>query len=446
MKSNMNSKVILCIVLLLLSKYVQGGNIKRKVKFLPLVSTAVDVADSIYQIAMPNDQADAVTPEQLEEAKNEILKVFSEKLAVVQAQLYGTIKETMLLANIDEINYKIQSVLLDLENYLLEKGNEQKKLEFERQAALFITDIRSLPSRLEKSFANADVSLLELMASNSKCNMSGINEFRDMYLNLTETGIIIELTYKKLQDSSIETGSEWWDSQVRQMIDSFEKGDTACKNKFIEMLRTNMVTIDNVTELSTLVHQNYVWYIIDIFILEQKQPEEKIFIDGTTSNMMALLVNGLRKYAIYIDRQTRSNDIKCLLLKTYTQTPLDNIFVLDAETPVPGYISTIDGEFKKTSFYYGENGLSESCHPDIVPDIEVLDTPESEESKDGLTVGQIAGIVTGSVLVVSILVSVCCWCCRRKKMELTKGPLNKHTTPVPPCTRNVDLLMKLEIY
>ncbi|WAR19347.1 hypothetical protein MAR_001185 [Mya arenaria] len=384
---------VLCVLSVLCATAYTKNNERRAVGFLSLVSTSVDFANFIFEIVNGNDEKETASPENLENAKNEIITAFSEKLAVVQDQLYGGIKETMSLSKIDEVNYKIQSVLLDLRAYLLANESEKiiEKERFETQASLIIADIRSLPSRLETSLANADVSLLELMAANSKCNMSGIKEFKDLFFNLTQTGIIIELSYKKLKQNSLVTESEWWDRQVRQMIDSFEKEDS----------RGDMETLDNVKELSNTMHQKYVWYFIDVFILQQNNGGEEIYIEGNETNMMTMSVNGLRKYVIYVDKQTRRNDIKCILLKTNMQTPLNETFILDR------------GNFKKTTFLYDETDETRSCHPETVPVDTVKDqNNKDDESKKGLGAGEIVGIVLGSLVFLVVVVSWCCFIAR----------------------------------
>ncbi|XP_052769846.1 uncharacterized protein LOC128209718 [Mya arenaria] len=414
----MDLKVI--YVLSLLYAFAQTKNTERRaVNVLAFVSASVEIANFVYEIVNGNNDQDTASPADLEKAKNEIITVFSEKLAVVQAQLYGSIKETMSLSKIDEVNYKIQSALLDLKSYLLASGNAQsvKKEEFETQAALIIADIRSLPSRLEKSLANADQSLLELMATNSKCNMSGMNEFNDFFFNLTQTGIIIEFSYKTIkQNSTLQTESEWWDSQVRQMIDSFEREDSRCKSRFHTLLRSDMEKHDNLKELSNIVHQKYVWYIIDVFILKQNDDGEDINIEGKETNMMTLSVNGLRKYLIYIDKQTRLNAIKCLLLKSNIQAPLDEVFILDKGTPAHGYVSTTEGSLKKTTFLYDETDETRSCHPETVPVDAVKDrTNEDGGSKEGLNIFLIGGIGLASLVFLAAFISVCyCWYRRRR--------------------------------
>ncbi|WAR19384.1 hypothetical protein MAR_001222 [Mya arenaria] len=160
--------------------------------------------------------------------------------------------------------------------------------------------------------------------------MSGIYKFKEFFFNLTHTGIIIELSYKKItQNSSLEPESERWNNEVQQMIDYFEREDSTCKSSFQTILRSDMENFDNVKELSNILHQKYVWYIIDVFILQDKRSGEEMYIEGKETKMMTMSVNGLRKYLIYSDRQTKPNTIKCVILKTNIQTPLGDIFILD---------------------------------------------------------------------------------------------------------------------
>ncbi|XP_052769603.1 uncharacterized protein LOC128209564 [Mya arenaria] len=386
----------------------QINNTKRRESDYPtLVPTAIDIANFVYGIV--NGENDQDSPEDLEEAKHEIITVFSEKLAVVQGEFYGSINETMSLSKINEINHKIQSVLLDLRALLLANESDKniKKEEFQTQAALIIAAIRSLPSCLDP-----DLSHLELMATNSICNMSGIYKFKEFFFNLTHTGIIIELSYKKItQNSSLEPESERWNNEVQQMIDYFEREDSTCKSSFQTILRSDMENFDNVKELSNILHQKYVWYIIDVFILQDKRSGEEMYIEGKETKMMTMSVNGLRKYLIYSDRQTKPNTIKCVILKTNIQTPLGDIFILDRDSPIPEYVSTTEGNFKKTLLY---NGTDKTCHPEVVSVVgDEGDWNERGELTNGLSTGAIIGIVVGGSLGFLTL-SFCCFYCFKK--------------------------------
>ncbi|WAR19382.1 hypothetical protein MAR_001220 [Mya arenaria] len=205
-----------------------------------------------------------------------------------------------------------------------------------------------------------------------------------------------------------------WSTSTNDQKSKVENEDKACKSKFLSLLESDLKTIDGAEELLANVHQKYIWYIIDIFILQQNGDGEEIYIDGNASTMLTLGVNGLRKYALYIDKQTRFNTTKCLLLKTNARSPSVDAFILDIDTPVPGYVSTIEGSSKKTTFFYDETDSSKSCHPTTIPDIVIIDQVEIG-AIDGLGTGAIVGIAIGSVTGFIALVAVLCWCCRRNK-------------------------------
>jgi hypothetical protein len=178
------------------------------------------------------------------------------------------------LGLIDDTVINIHSSLIDVVN-ILEATTMTNRDEYTRLFVKRFEDnemikyIRFLPQLLTYNIPGASGKLIDLLADNTRCNMTSLDAFKYFYVNLLSDGIAIDLLYLHLSTKlPLNKTINEWNASLIKVANIFDNKQASCMTKFTEFAQEDENNAVAAVTLRSNNKQRYPWKRSDVIFLK----------------------------------------------------------------------------------------------------------------------------------------------------------------------------------
>lgn len=236
---------------------------------LTVFKTGLDIFKAGFQIVDFIRKLNSDKPEDLKEVLEEIRTDLNR---MIRSSTTTIIKEITLqnkLAKIEDTVSEIQSLLIDMENYI-EAENEvdrqsYKTLFLKRFDQRVVAQIRNLPSLLAYNIPGFSEPLIYLIRDKAQCNMTAIHEFQMFYANLLADGSTLQLVFRELSNYTSDDVQEFWNEHLPNIQVQFDGMETTCKERFPKNAEEEIKQNIDARALYNNSKQRYTWAWCNVY-------------------------------------------------------------------------------------------------------------------------------------------------------------------------------------
>jgi hypothetical protein len=262
-----------------------------------------------------------------------IVKKLQERISASTETFKTSLGLSAKLGLIDDTVIDIHSSLADIINILEAKTpterDEYSKLFVKRfEDNDLIKYIRFLPELLTYSIPGAQSKLIDLLADNTRCNMTALDAFRKFYVNLLSEGISIHLLYLHLSTKlPLNKTIAKWDASLEGIATIFDRKQASCMMKFPVLAQEDVNNAVDAVTLWSDNKQRYPWKTSDVMFLKPYGTFQFLYHKSRENHLFWQKTSTRNKIAVF-------NDINETLI-------LPEVFVNVSET----IKSSIEGEW-----------------------------------------------------------------------------------------------------
>lgn len=228
----------------------------------------IKLTNGIIELIKNNYQAQAFDTETL-------LTEITTRIESGNKILYDKIKFVNKLSDIEDVENKINSALVELKYLIRASATERKQYQdlFIEKGITAVEFARNLPGLITRSVPGTTNDFLQQFSSNCRCNMTLIDEFQFYYRNLAGNGMMIEILYKYLKNiRDLENEEKFWKDAFGIIDLAFTEQKYGCKRKFTEQFQEDIDNAASTSALQTNNQQRYNWLFNDVLFTKKGVP------------------------------------------------------------------------------------------------------------------------------------------------------------------------------
>lgn len=176
-----------------------------------------------------------------EDIQNQLEAVQQDMERMIKSSTTVIIREITLQNKLDRIESvvnELQSLLVDMENYVLADNEvdraNYKSLFLKRFDQRVVAMIRSLPGFLSYTIPGLSEPLVDLIRDKSKCNMTAIYGFQLFYADLLSDGSTLQFVFRELANITSEDVEDFWIEHLPGVQKQFDNMEKICKGRLPE--------------------------------------------------------------------------------------------------------------------------------------------------------------------------------------------------------------------